>query len=239
MIWRSDASLLVEEAGRFTMISESGELRVLEPREWSIDSELGRDRYFVRGSELVRAIERYLPREVHSEEIVMSDLVDVSDDPDIIRAVEAFMVDASVIALERERKLRERRTALEQALPTSYPSGKLSRHAQPLLHQRAIRFDDRIAIALLGTLASLARHAAPEAVIDAYATGCLFACFVAARTVPELVHAALAPELVAELAQRASELDTEGQDQSNVDAHNNAAAYFRAAAAVRAAIGRS
>jgi len=180
-----------------------------------------------------------MPREDHTEEIVMSNLVDVSDDPDIIRAVEAFMVDASVIALERERKLRARRAEIEQALPTSYPITMLALQVQPLLHQRAIRFDDRIAIALLDTLASLARHAAPEAVIDAYAMGCMCACFAAGRVAPDVVHADLSPELVAELVQRASELDIAGQEQSDIDAHNNAAAYFRAAAAVRAAIGRS
>jgi hypothetical protein len=114
--------------------------------------------------------------------------------------------------------------------------GAVFARAQEALGARVYSYGDTTAEALLRMLIDLARMKAYPPAVDAFARGCLHACFE--YTVPEPVEAAPspAPALAAKLAPLVAMLEQEADGQEWADANNNAAAYRGAAAAVRDAM---
>ena len=231
-VWRSGEKLLVLDNNEYTEIDEHGATSRLEPREWSSEEEVARDRYFVRGRNLLRVVERYLPSELTREEVVLKNLIDVSSDPDIMRMARIAIVDASVVAAEREAKRTAETAELARLMAEPVALGEYSAGAKQLLYMLASSIDNGIGLALLRTMNSLSRRGVPVAVADAFAKACLVACGGSPDCEPApRIALHLAPDVIAELERCVARLVAAKDPRPP--------RYFRAAEAMRAIVAAS
>lgn len=242
MLWRAGEQILVKRNGTFVLIAPSGEISASftwqsysdEDDQWEWTHQVVGDQLVARttiqrGGEDVR---------LFKEEIVVDGLRAVDDAPtrqfaDAALAAADAARDAQQQADERAGEARV--AAIPGALDDLGLGEELTR-AQRALCQRIRQGEDARAAALLRTLVKLAGVRPSAAVISAYARGCLRRCYQSAPELPEAQEASTPnPELAREIEAHAKELDEEAEGQMAVDANQNAAAMWSAAAALRVA----
>lgn len=242
MIWRIGTRWLVALGETYVLVEPDGAVsRHFEPRVASDEDDLWRWEHVVIGDAFYErtTVARYMAITRQEDELVLSGLV--RDDDPATRAFVATVLGDDLVVQEEARlhaaRVADARVDAIAGATDEHGLGADIARAQAALVDRVRWYGDRHAAALLQTLANLA-HARPgPGVATAYARGCLLACF--AHDVPTL-PATIEPlpaELAVELHARARELDDEAETQDNVDARANAAAYYGAANAMRAAAG--
>ncbi len=238
--------ILVEvDERRFVLMSSTGELgRWFGSESYGIDDDMYRSFHVVVGERLYsrHTIDRRYGESERRDELVLDDLVAL-DDPDTIALAEGA-VRAHHAREDQERRRVERAAKAQRATIVSahgleQVTGELAL-ARDALVRRIQTYDDQTAAKLLDTLAVVARTQPSADVVFAFARGCRLACFE--EPVPGLDAAPDSPAeltpasaLAVELLERSRELEQQAQWQSDVDANLNAAAYRRAADAIRRA----
>ncbi|MBL0217875.1 MAG: hypothetical protein IPQ07_28850 [Myxococcales bacterium] len=242
MLWRTGEQILVKRNGTFVLIAPSGEIAAsFTSRSDSYEDDLWEWTHQVVGDQLVArtTIQHGGDDErLYKQEIAVDGLRAVDD------AATRQFADAALAAADAARDAQQQADERAgEARVAAIPGGlddlglgeELTR-AQRALCQRIRGGEDARAAALLRTLVKLARVRPSAAAIGAYARGCLCACYQNARELPATAEPATPnPELAREIEAHAKELDEEAEGQMAVDANQNAAAMWSAAAALRVA----
>jgi hypothetical protein len=236
MLWRSGEDVLAQLGDGYVLIAPTGVLRArFEPSAFSDEDDLWHTTFERVGDTLVErtTIDSPYGQRVQ-QDIVAAGLRSVDDEPTRRFVARALEADAAA-GRERERIADERVKAIPSALDELGLGEELARAQRALAH-RVRTWDDRRAAELLRTLDELAKSRPRPDVVTAFACACLHACFdLAVPPVPAAPAAAPTSALGLRLEDHARSLDTDAEDQDNVDAHGNAAALWKAAAAMRAA----
>lgn len=178
----------------------------------------------------------YHPDEIYEERVLATGLEAVSDDA--TRSLVTSALAKADAAATNEQLAQDRAAAARvAAIPrgsADLRAGPLATRAQSALISRIERWSDERAGRLLRTLIKLADAKPTAEVLQAYACGCLSACY--ASDLPPLPSTSQQPpnaELAKELAERAQELERDGDGQEYVDAMNNARALWAAAKSIQ------
>jgi hypothetical protein len=237
-IWRTGTQYLVERGGSFCLVDSTGAVvRTYEDAQSSVEDILYITEYHVKGEELHEqtTIEHWGREDRFEDKIRLAELV-VDADPETLRYILTVFGDASVRREERriaDEKAADARIAAIDGARDDFVLGADFARAQSMLRQRIYDYDDTLAASLLHTLVALARAKVHAPALAMYVRGCLFACFANA---PDAVEGEpVASPLGPQVNERARELEQVADGQELADAMQNAAAYWRAAEAVRAA----
>lgn len=240
-LWRSDRLIVALRNETHLVFTLAGErIGAYGPRSYSDEDDLWRTFQLVEGDRLLErtVIERRGQPEPYDEKVLATGLSPADDEATRALATRAFerldgdLVDA---ASEAQRAALARVDRIAGARD-DLNAGPLVERAQLALRSRVATWDDRHAASLLRTLIDLVHERI--AAVEPFARGCLFACFEYSvpevPAPPETPHAAFFERLTA----HADKLDALANAQERVDANANAAAYGRAAEAIRSAAAR-
>ncbi len=244
-VWRTGDRYLAEHGGDFVVVSPNGlVVRWFGSRAYSDEDDLWQWQHLVIGNGLYERItvERGPVVTKSEDRLVIDGLVAIEH-----RHVTALV--ESALATDRDAReqesLRAERAgdARVVAIVGDLRDGELGPElvrARDALAARVRAYDDAVAARLLGTLVLVARVRPGSGVETAYCRGCLAACFQPAADEGDGEYAGTASQepqgaLAAELALRAAELEQQAEYNEYIDASRTAAAYLRAAAAIRQA----
>lgn len=240
MLWRSNELVVTVREEIFFSISLGGEVvGRFEGRSFSDEDDLWITAHAIEGDRLVERTtvqHGFHEPKVYEEKLLAAGLRRVSDEATRSLA-EAALAKADAAA-ERERLERERAAAARvAAIPggsSNLRAGPNVERAQQALIERIERWSDERASQLLKTLVRLTDAKPSAEVLQAYARGCLSACFQhQLPALPASSKQAPNAELAQELSERAQQLERDGDGQEDVDALNNARALWAAAKSIQ------